>query len=43
MYCFLGRSRREIEKVKGVEVKFYRINGFEGISIIGCKRGRGDF
>ena len=42
MYCDLGRSRREIEKAKGVEAKFYGTNGLEGTSTSGCKRGRGD-
>lgn len=38
---FLGRSRREVEKAKGVKAKFYRTNGLEGTSTTGCKRGRG--
>lgn len=42
MYYYLGRSRREIEKAKGVEARFYGPNGLEGISTSGCKRGRGD-
>lgn len=43
LYIFcLGRSRREIEKAKGVEAKFYRPNGLEGTSTTSCKRGRGN-
>lgn len=42
MDCCLGGSRREIEKAKGVEAKFYRTNGPEGISTPGCKRRGGD-
>ena len=42
MYCYLGRSRREIEKTKEVEARFYGPNGLEGINTSGCKRGRGD-